>query len=253
MKKFFALSFALLAGCSVVGPGERGIRVTMGAVSGDVKDSGVYLWIPGITDVRKISIQIQKSDVKGMAATRDMQDVHADVAVNWAMTGADLIGTYKSVGDEDAVLSRIVVPAVQEVLKAATAKRTAEEVLTKRLEMKVDIDEGLKTRLKAYGITLHDVSIVNLQFSPGFTHAIEQKQIAEQQAKQAEYVAAKATQDARAEVERAKGQAEAQRLLKQTITSEILQQRAIEKWDGKFPQIMGSNAMPFIDMRSITR
>ena len=252
MKNILGLAaLVLLCGCSVVGPGEKGIRVTLGAVSGDVKDSGVYIWVPFITDVRKISIQIQKSDVQGAAATRDMQDVHADVAVNWSMHDKDLINTYKTVGDEYAVFARIITPAVQEVLKSATAKRTAEEVLTKRMELKVDIDDALKKRLDAYGITLHDVSVVNLTFSPGFTHAVEQKQIAEQQSKQAEYVASKATQDARAEVERAKGQSEAQRLLKATITGEILQQRAIEKWDGHFPQIMGSNAVPFIDMRTI--
>lgn len=232
-------------------PGQKGIRVTLGAISGDAKESGVYLWLPFITDVKKISVQVQKSDVVGAAATKDMQDVRADVAVNWSMNAKDIIQTYKNVGDEEAVLSRIIAPAVQEVLKSSTAKRTAEEVLTKRMEMKADIDDSLKSRLDAYGITLHDVSIVDLKFSPDFTHAIEQKQIAEQQAKQAEYVALKATQDARAEVERAKGQSEAQRLLKQTITGEILQQRAIEKWDGHFPQIMGSNAMPFIDMRSL--
>ena len=253
MKKNLALtslfiSFFTFTGCSIVGPGEKGIRVTLGAVSGDVKDSGVYLWVPFFTDVRKISIQIQKSDVQGAAATRDMQDVHADVAVNWSMNATGLIETYKNVGDESAVLNRIISKSVQEVLKASTAKRAAEEVLTKRLELKADIDLALKDRLKAYGITLHDVSIVNLTFSPGFTHAIEQKQIAEQ----AEYVAAKATQDARAEVERAKGQSEAQRLLKQTITREILQQRAIEKWDGHFPHFMGSGALPLIDMRSLS-
>ena len=133
-------------------------------------------------------------------------------------------------------------------MKSATAKRTAEEVLTKRLEMKQDIDDVLRERLLSYGIKLHDVSIVNLKFSEGFTQAIEHKQIAEQQAKQAAYVAEKATQDAKAEVEKAKGQAEAQRLLKSTITSEILQQKAIDKWDGRFPQVMGSGHVPFLNI-----
>lgn len=202
-----------------------------------------------MTDVRKINVQIQKSEIDSTAATKDMQDVHAHVAVNWSMAIKDVLRTYKEIGDQDAVLARIIDPSVNEVMKAATARRTAEEVLTKRMEMKTDIDNGLKDRLAQYGIHFNDVSIVNLKFSPEFTRAIEQKQIAEQQAKQAEYVALKATQEAKAEVERAKGQAAAQTLMKTTITPQILQQRAIEKWDGHFPQIVSNGVMPFIDFK----
>jgi regulator of protease activity HflC (stomatin/prohibitin superfamily) len=134
-------------------------------------------------------------------------------------------------------------------MKSATAKKTAEEILTKRAELKTEIDDSLRERLAKYGVTVTDVSITNLTFSQEFTAAIERKQIAEQEAKQAEYGAQKAVQEARAEVNRAKGQAEAQALLKSTITAEILQQRAIEKWDGKFPQVMGAQALPFLNMK----
>lgn len=54
--------------------------------------------------------------------------------------------------------------------------------------------------------------------------------------------------DAQAEVNRARGQAEAQRLLKTSITQEILQKMAIEKWDGQFPQVMGSGTIPFLNL-----
>src|SRR4051794_18181084 len=80
-----ALTLSAFTACSVVGPGERGIRVTYGAVSDQVKEPGIYLWIPGMTDVRKVNVQIQKSDISSTAATKDMQDVHAHVAVNWSM------------------------------------------------------------------------------------------------------------------------------------------------------------------------
>lgn len=240
---------AMLCSCSVVGPGQRGVRVSLGSVSDEPKPPGAYLWLPLLLGMAKIDVQIQKAQIKADAASKDMQDVHAEIAVNWSMNAKNVVQTFKEIGDEDAVLERILAPAVNEVMKAATAKRTAEEVLTHRLEMKKDIDEGLMARLLQYGIALHDVSIVNLSFSHSFTEAIEEKQIAEQKAKQASYNAEKATQDARAEVEKAKGTAEAQRLMKSTITAEILQQRAIEKWDGHFPQVMSANgALPFLNM-----
>lgn len=250
MKKLILVLAAFaLGGCSIVGSGERGVRIILGAASDEAKPPGAYLWIPFLFGMSKVDVQIQKTEIKETAASKDMQDVHAVVAVNWSLSPENVVRTYRELGDEYQVQKRILEPSVNEVMKSATSKRTAEEVLTQRMQMKQDIDDGLKTRLAQYGITLHDVSIVNLKFSEGFTQAIEHKQIAEQKAQQAHYEAQKATQDAIAEVERAKGTASAQNLMKTTLTKEILQQRAIEKWDGHFPQVMGQGALPFLNMK----
>lgn len=250
MKALVVLAVALgLTACSVVAPGERGVRVTLGTVSEDPKEPGIYLWIPFVMKMTKIDVQIQKSEIASTAASKDMQDVHATVAINWSLSPENVVRTYKTIGTEYDVEMRILNPAVNEVMKAATAKRTAEEVLTHRMETKKDIDEGLVSRLKQYGITLHDVSITNLKFSNGYTEAIEHKQVAELEAQQAVFITQRATQEAKAEIERAKGTSQAQALMKATITKEILQQRAIEKWDGKFPHFMGSSALPFINFK----
>ncbi len=244
---WMVLAFIVLSGCTVVGPGERGVRITLGSVSDEPKTPGPYLWIPFLMGMARVDVQVQKSEIASTGATKDMQDVHAKVAINWSLSPENVVKTFREIGDERDVEHRILEPAVNEVMKASTAKRTAEEVLTQRMDMKKDIDDGLALRLKNYGITLHDVSVVDLGFSADFTAAIERKQIAEQSAKQAEYVAKQATQEAAANVERAKGQAEAQRLMKTTITEELLQKLAIEKWDGKFPTYMaGNGGLPFI-------
>lgn len=247
-----ALTFALigLSGCSVVGPGERGVRTVLGAVSDEPLQPGPHLWVPFLFGTDTLDVQIKKSEVDETAASKDMQDVHAKIAVNWSLAPENVIKTYRQIGDERAVERVILVPAVNEVMKAATSKRTAEEVLSKRMEMKADIDKALTDRLAQYGIKIYDVSIVNLSFSEQFSQAIEHKQVAEQQAQQAAFVAAKATQDAKAEIEKAKGQATAQGLVRATITPELLQKLAIEKWDGHFPQMMGAQALPFINMKA---
>ncbi len=149
------------------------------------------------------------------------------------------------------MISRILTPAVSEVFKAVTARKTAEEIITKRSDLAEETQVMLKERLSKYGVVLDDIAIVDLDFTAEFARAVESKQIAEQQAKQAEYVANKATADAKATVNTAKGQAEAaltnaraqaeaQRLLKQSITPELLQLKAIEKWDGSMPQVIGT-------------
>lgn len=238
-----------LTGCSVIGPGQRGIRYFFGKTSDHVEEPGAYIWIPFFMGMSKIDVQVQKSEVRTSAASKDMQEITTDLAINWKLSPDRVVATYRNVGDEEAILQRIIYPAVSEVLKAATAQHTAEDILKKRMELKAAIDEGLKARLGAYGIDLFDVSITHLQFTTGFEKAIEDKQIAEQRAKQASYEAEKATQDAKAEVERAKGQATAQNLIRASITREILQQRAIEKWDGHFPQVMGTGSTPFINFK----
>lgn len=247
MKKL--LFCLLLTGCSVVGPGERGIRIYSGSASNDVKESGMYLWIPVVLGMAKVDVQVQKSEIKTGAASKDMQEITTELAVNWQLSADKVVETYKNVGDEYAVLERIVSPSVSEVLKASTAQYTAEEILHKRMELKSKIDAGLKERLNAYGITLFDVSITHLSFTPDFEKAVENKQIAEQRAKQAEYEALQAVQTAKAKVEEARGQAAAQTLVRTTMTKEILQQRAIEKWDGHFPQVMGSGTLPFLNLK----
>lgn len=248
------MKFALIAllvvmsGCSVVGPGQRGVRISLGKASDDAKDPGAYLWIPFLMGMKQIDVQIQKSEIEASAASSDMQEIKTHVAVNWSLSPDQVVKTYKTIGDEDDVLNRIIAPAVNEAFKSAISKKTAAEVLGKRMVLKQEIDDVLKTRLIAYGVTLNDVSIVNLTFSAEFTKAIEEKQIAEQQAEQAKYSAAKAIEDAKAQVNIARGQAESQRLVKETITPALLQKMAIEKWDGKFPQVMGAQGVPFLNM-----
>lgn len=242
-----------MTGCSVVGPGQRGIRFYFGKASDTVEEPGAYAWLPFFMGMTKIDVQVQKSEVKTSAASKDMQEITTELAVNWKLAPEKVVVTFKNVGDEDAILERIIVPAVSEVLKSATALHTAEDILKKRMELKTAIDAGLKERLATYGIDLFDVSIVHLSFTEGFEKAVEDKQIAEQRSKQAEYEALQATQTAKAEVERAKGTAASQNLMRTSITKEILEQRAIEKWDGHFPQVMSGGTLPFININKMAQ
>lgn len=233
----------------IVNAGERGAVMQFGKVQDKVLDEGLHMIVPVVTSVKKLSVRVQKNDVNAEAASRDLQDVKTDVALNWHIDPKRVNEVFQRVGDETEIVNRIISPAVSEVVKAAAAKKNAEEIITKRTELKQEIDNQLKARLAAYGVLVDDVSLVNVSFSAEFAKAIEAKQIAEQEAKRAEFVALKAKQEAQAEINRAKGQAEAQRLQRQTLTTDLLQKQAIEKWDGRFPMVMGgSGALPFINI-----
>ena len=119
-----------------------------------------------------------------------------------------------------------------------TSKYNAEEIITKREELKQKIDEDLMVRLAKYNVVLNEVSIVNVDFSPEYNTAIEQKQVAQQNALKAEYEKQQATIDAQKVVIQAQAQATAQQLLQSSLTNEIVSKMWIEKWNGVLPTTM---------------
>ncbi len=245
----FIIAALILKPFAIVGAGERGVMMRFGKVQDAILDEGIHPILPLVTSIKTLSVRVQKTDIKADAASKDLQSITTDLAVNWNVDPAKVNQVFQQVGDEEQIVTSILSPAISEVLKAATSKKTAEEIITKRTELKTEIDNSLKKRLQPYGVIVRDVSLINFGFSPEFSKAIEAKQIAEQEAKQAEFTVQKATQDAQAEIKRAKGKAEAQRLQRQTLTAEILQQQAIEKWNGQFPTVMGGGGtLPLINI-----
>ncbi|MEG4025010.1 prohibitin family protein [Microcoleus sp. S13C4] len=245
----FIIAALILRPFAIVGAGERGVMMRFGKIQDAILDEGIHPILPIVTSVKTLSVRVQKTDLQADAASKDLQKITTDLAVNWNVDPAHVNQVFQQIGDEEQIVTSILSPAISEVLKAATSKKTAEEIITKRTELKTEIDNTLKKRLEPYGVIVRDVSLINFGFSPEFSKAIEAKQIAEQEAKQAEFTVQKATQDAQAEINRAKGKAEAQRLQRQTLTAEILQQQAIEKWNGQFPTVMGGGGtLPLINI-----
>ncbi len=244
---FLLVILAFLRPFTIINAGERGVVMRFGKVQDTVFDEGFHLITPIVTTVKRITVRIQRDDVQAEAFSRDLQYIQTDIAVNWHIEPTTVNKIFQEVGDQTEIVRRIITPAVSEVVKAATAKKTAEEIIAKRTELKEEIDTQLKERLGSYGVVVDDVSLVNIDFTEEFAKAIEAKQIAEQEAKRARFEALKAKEQAQADINRAQGQAEAQRLQRQTLTPELLQKQAIEKWDGKFPQVLtGDGALPFI-------
>ena len=236
---------------TIINAGERGVVMYFGKVQKQILDEGIHPLIPIVTSIKRLNVRVQKTEINAQGSSKDLQDVATTVAVNWHIAPDKVNQIYQQVGDLNVIVTSIINPAVSEVVKAATAKRPVQNILQQRAELKREIDTYLAQRLTPYGIIVDDISLVDFGFSQEFNAAIEAKQVAEQQAQQAAFRAQQAEQEAKAEINRAKGQAEAQKLLRQTLTREILQQRAIDKWDGRFPVVMGgSGSLPLINIDS---
>jgi regulator of protease activity HflC (stomatin/prohibitin superfamily) len=235
----------------IVNAGERGVLMQFGKVQEQVLGEGLHVIVPTVYTVKKLSVRVQKQESSAEASSKDLQDVFTDVALNWHIIPDEANAIFQQIGDEQEVVDRIIAPAVEEVLKAVMAKYTAEEIITKRGEVKAAVDEFLTLRLLTYHIAVDDISLVHVHFSQRFSDAVEAKQIAEQEAKRGEFLALKAVKEAEAKVNLAKGEAEVQRLLRDNLTPELLERQAIEKWDGKLPLIVGDGGKNLLDLRKL--
>jgi len=235
----------------MVNAGERGVLMQFGKVQEQVLGEGIHVIVPTVYTVKKLSVRVQKQESSAEASSKDLQDVFTDVALNWHIIPDEANAIFQQIGDEKEVVARIIAPAVEEVLKAVMAKYTAEEIITKRGEVKAAVDEFLTLRLLTYHIAVDDISLVHVHFSERFSDAVEAKQIAEQEAKTGEFLALKAVKEAEAKVNLAKGEAEVQRLLRDNLTPELLERQAIEKWDGKLPLIVGDGGKNLLDLSKL--
>ncbi|WP_138497319.1 prohibitin family protein [Nostoc sp. PA-18-2419] len=243
----------LLTPCVIINPGERGVLMKFGEVQSQILGEGIHLIIPVYNTVKKLSIRVQKQQIYTEASSKDLQNVFTDVALNWHIIPQEANAIFQEIGDEQNVIDRIINPAIEEVLKAVIAKYTAEEIITKRKEVKAEVDDALSSRLNSYHVAINDISLVHVHFSEEFSEAVEAKQIAEQEAKQASYIALKATKQAEAKVNLARGEAEAHRLLRNGLTPEILQRQAIEKWNGKLPLIVSKETPKLLNLSELLK
>lgn len=218
----------------IINPGQAGVLSILGKARDGALLEGVHFKPPLISTVDVYDVTVQKFEVPAQSSTRDLQDLSASFAINFRLDPTEVVQIRRKQGTLQNVVSKIIAPQTQESFKIAAARRTVEEAITKRSELKEDFDTALNERLEKYGIVVLDTSVVDLAFSPEFSKAVEEKQIAEQRAQRAVYIAQEASQEAQAEINRAKGKAEAQRLLAETLRAQggqlVLQKEAIQAW-----------------------
>jgi regulator of protease activity HflC (stomatin/prohibitin superfamily) len=234
----------------IVRAGERGVvfNSLSGGVQKRVLKEGLQFKIPFVEDIIPVDIKVQKSETDAQAASKDLQIVRSRIALNYHVDPERVNTVYQDIGIE--FKSRIIDPQVQESVKAVSAQYTAEELITKRPQVRDDIKEMLSQRLREFNVILDEFNIIDFAFSDEFNRAIEAKQTAEQNALKAKRDLERIKIEAEQTVTRARAEADAQRLQRETITPIILQLRAIEKWNGVLPQVTGG-AMPFIDAKSM--
>lgn len=253
-------AFIILVGLNafvIINPGQAGVLSILGKAQDGALLEGIHFKAPLISNVDIYDVTVQKFEVPAESSTKDLQDLKARFAINFRLDPTEVVTVRRTQGTLANIVSKIIAPQTQESFKIAAARRTAEESITRRSQLKEDFDDALNSRLEKYGILVLDTSVVDLNFSTEFAKAVEDKQIAEQQAQRAVYTAQQAKQEAQADINRAQGKAEAQRLLAETLKAQggelVLQKEAIQAWregGAQMPKVLvtsgNSGGVPFI-------
>ena len=272
-----ALSIFILIGIAyqafvIVDAGYVGVVKRLGAVKPKELSEGFHIITPFIDSVEKFDIRLSKVTSDATASSKDLQVVNTSIAVQYSMTPELMPLTLQKVGTRAVVERTLIDPSILESVKAITAMYTAEELITKRDEVKTMIQQKISSFLNESTeeknlsglLVIANVAITDFDFSSEFNRAIEEKVRAEQEA-------LKATNEKDRRVTQAEAQAEEQRLIADALAYEIevesvaraeaikreaealadnpqlIQLRLAEKWDGQLPKFTGET-VPFISI-----
>jgi regulator of protease activity HflC (stomatin/prohibitin superfamily) len=242
---------------AIVSTGQRGVLTTMGKPSDEVYSEGVHLIIPFVQKMHTMDVHMAKNEGQGEAASKDLQAVQVKVILNYHLDPPATARVFKDIASStDEVAARVIDPARPEAVKAVTARFTAEELITRRTEVRDQIASLLREKMLRHGLILDEFAIVNFSFSKSFSGAIEGKVRAEQEKLKADRDLQRIQVEAEQRIASARAEAEGLRLQRQEVTPLLLELRRVEndrlaiaKWDGQLPTTtIGGSAASLISL-----
>jgi regulator of protease activity HflC (stomatin/prohibitin superfamily) len=248
----------LMASVVIIPTGYAGVLLRFGALQGQLSE-GINFVMPGVNTVVPIEVRTQKDEATATAASRDLQVVTTNLALNYRLETANVGKLYQQVGAE--YRTRIIAPTLQESVKVVTARYTAEDLIRNRAQVKSEVETEISRRLSTYFIKVEPggLSITNFDFSPEFNKAIEAKQVAQQETEKQKYLLQRAELEKQTEVARAEGKAQAAKLTAQSLKEMggglVIAREWIEKWDGKLPSVSagGSGGQFIVDLSTLMK
>lgn len=249
-----ALISVLVSACGIeqVDEGFRGIETKWGKVIGDPLVPGIYFYNPIANDIFEIEVREQKFEHKTTSFTKDTQTVHVAYAVTYYPDPA-MIGKIYSQFGKDWV-EKTIAPAVLGSIKDSIGQYIADDLVSKREEVKVSAQEELTKALATRNVNVTRLDITNLDFEAAYEQAVEKKVVAIQQAQEARNKTVRVEEEAKQKVLSAQAEAESMRIRSRALSQNkgLVEYEAVQRWNGKLPDIMlGNQSMPFIDLRKL--
>lgn len=228
---------------------ERGVLSTFGKMSDDVITDGLHVKIPFIQTIKRVNVQQKKFDGKENSYTRDVQTSEVDYTINYELVRENVSKLMKNVGDD--YHNRIVVPFIRSAMKEAFGNFAATEIVENRDAVRREIEQQLRKTLDSNYFVNIQFQLVDIDFDDDFENAIKEKQVAEQNALKAKNVTIQVEEQAKQTKIKAEADAEAMRIKANALerNPKLVNYEAVQKWDGKLPEYMLGNSVPFIDLK----
>ena len=257
-KKFLGMPLAILAlfvcflvMCNpfvMVGPGERGIKIKLGQVQPESYSEGLHIIFPFVQKFRTMDVKTQRNTLSTAVYTKDIQQAKITYVINYNVQPENVNKLFQTVGMDYE--SKVLVPVVEGTIKDIIGKWNAQDLISNREKATGDILFKLQSQLKDNYINVSDFQMTDINYSKVFEQAIESKVTAEQEAQRAKNKTVQVQEEARQKVIAAEAEARSMAIRAQALSQNksLVQYEAVQKWDGKMPQYMMGNSVPFINI-----
>lgn len=247
------ISLVVLSACGFeqVDEGYRGIYTNWGKVEGDPLMPGLHFYNPVSSSVFEMDVRERKWEAETSCFTKDTQNVVIKFAVTYYPDPAKIGAMYSQFGKEwdEKIVQQVVLGSIKDV----TGQYIADELVNKRESARKAAENELKAALAGRNVTVTKLDFTNLDFDDAYEKAVENKVVAIQKAAEAKNKTVQVEEQAKQTVLAAEADAKAMRIKSEALAQNkgLVQYEAIQKWDGKLPEIMLGNTTPIINLDKI--
>lgn len=245
------VSFLILCNPFVmVGPGERGIKIKLGQVEQESYGEGLHFIFPFIQKFKTMNVKTQKVTLNTAVYTKDIQQAKITYVINFNVQPDNVNKLFQEIGTD--YKNTILLPVAEGTIKDIIGKWNAQDLIANREIATNDILFKLQGQLKDNYLNITDFQLVEINYSDVFERAIESKVTAEQEALKAKNKTVQVEEEAKQKVIAAQAEAKSMAIRAQALTQNksLVEYEAVQKWDGKMPQYMMGNSIPFININT---